>query len=165
VLQELKASLEFLFDDGEHTVEDDKLLKISETYSNPTSQDVMAAALDAYWKLARDHREPLSSIGVFDVSLIDEALALSGKLRDRSGQALLAGETSGVTRMLDERNRLLSLLLDRVQRVRRAARYVFRTHPELAKSFASGYERARRTTLRRRKAEAQAATEVTASAE
>jgi hypothetical protein len=127
---------------------------------------MMAAALDAYWKMARDHREALATLGVFNVALIDEALALAGTLRDRSGEALLQDDTSGVTRLLDERNRLLALLLDRVQRVRRAARYVFRAHPKIAKSFASGYERARRHTLRRRKADAPIpTTEVTTSAE
>jgi hypothetical protein len=47
-----------------------------------------------------------------------------------------------------------------------AAQAVFRAHPKIAKSFASGCERARRHTLRRRQADTPTpTTEVTASAE
>jgi hypothetical protein len=47
----------------------------------------MAAALEAYWKVASDYRDALTGVGGFDVALIDEALSLVGALRVRSGEA------------------------------------------------------------------------------
>jgi hypothetical protein len=111
-----------------------------------------ARRLEAYAGLANAHRDRLSDLPGFDVSLIDEARNLAILLRNRSGQALLADLDSGISGILDERNRLLTLLVDRVAKVRRAARYVFRAHPDTARKFASGYERARRRASRRKQA-------------
>jgi hypothetical protein len=164
VLNEVRATLEFIFDDDEHTLVDDQLEKLASTHSAPTSQDTMAVALEAYVSLAEDHREELTGIQGFDVAMLDEARALAGALRTRSGQALIGDVTTGIADLLSERNRLVALLLDRVNRVRRAARYVFRDHPEVARKFTSAYQRSRRQSLRRRKAaEAQGATEVNAT--
>jgi hypothetical protein len=165
VVQEIKSTLEFLFDDDEHTIEDDQLAKVDSTYPNPTSQDVMALTLEAYAGLAGEHRERLVDLPGFDVGLIDEARNLAIVLRNRSGEALLADLDSGIKDLLDERNRLLSLLVDRVAKVRRAARYVFRAYPETARKFASGYERTRRRATRRKQAAAAPAQSAAATAE
>lgn len=152
VFHEIKATLEFLFDDDEHTVADDQLEKLANDHARPTSQDFMAVALEAYVALAEDYREELTTIKGFDLALLDEARALAGALRMRSGEALVGGVTSGASVLLVERNRLITLLQDRVARVRRAARYVFRAHPDIARKFASSYHRNRRQSLRKRKA-------------
>lgn len=154
IVQEIRSTLEFLFDDDEHTVEDDQLAKVGTTYPNPASQDVMALALEAYAGLASEHRARLTDLPGFDLTLIQEARNLAITLRNRSGQALLADLDSGIKDLLDERNRLLTLLVERVSKVRRAARYVFRAHPDTARKFASGYERTRRRASRRKQATA-----------
>jgi hypothetical protein len=52
---------------------------------------------------------------------------------------------------IDLRNRLVTLLDQRVSKVRRAARYVFRDHPEVVRQVTSAYERKRRVETKRRK--------------
>jgi hypothetical protein len=52
---------------------------------------------------------------------------------------------------VDLRNRLVTLLEHRVSKVRRAARYVFRDHPEVVRQVTSSYERKRRVEAKRRK--------------
>lgn len=47
VHQELKSTLEFVFDDDEHTFEDDQLAKVTATYPSPTSQDMMKPPIRA----------------------------------------------------------------------------------------------------------------------
>jgi hypothetical protein len=47
------------------------------------------------------------------------------------------------------------LLVERVKRVRRAAAYVFRNHPEIFRQFTTAYERRRRAVQRQAKAEAE----------
>jgi hypothetical protein len=150
VLQELKATLEFAFDDDEETLEDEQLESVAAAYPRASSQDVMALALEAYAGLANEHRARVSGLPGFDEALISEAQSLAQALRSRSGEALLADLRSGASDVIDERNRLLTLLLERVQRVRRAARYVFRAYPQIVRNFTSSYERTRRRERRRK---------------
>lgn len=152
VLYELKSTLEFVFDDDEHTLADDQLDRLSNRFPRPTSHDEMAVALEAYTALADEHRADVTGIEGFDLSLLDEALVLAGKLRERSAEALVGDVTSGIRELIVRRNRLLTLLQDRMNRVRRAARYVFRAYPDIAQKFTSAYQRERRRDLRRRKA-------------
>ena len=49
------------------------------------------------------------------------------------------------------RNRLMTLLFDRMIRVRSAARFVFRGRPEIIREATSAYERRRRAAGRRAK--------------
>jgi hypothetical protein len=155
VLQEIKLTLEFVLDDDEYTLADEQLTKVNATYPNPTSQDVMSLALEAYAALASEHRDAITGVGGFSPALIDEAYALVGALRARSGEALIADKESGAARLLEQRNALATLLLDRLNRVRRASRYVFRAHPSIARKFTSSYDRARRRGHSRRKQETQ----------
>lgn len=74
----------------------------------------------------------------------------------------LSGATETEQRgALSLRNRLLTLLADRVQSVRRAARYLYRSHPKELRKFTRAYERTRRRARARAKAtEPQAASDV-----
>lgn len=58
--------------------------------------------------------------------------------------------------VLSQRNRLITLLLDRMQIIRRAARYIFRSHPRQARKFSSAYERTKRRASRRAQRKANA---------
>jgi len=89
----------------------------------------------------------MDGVGEFDASLIHEATELAARLRE-----LPAGpkpRSNAETRALECRNRLLLLLTRRGKRVRSAARYVFRNHPEIARQAMSSYERRRRANARR----------------
>ena len=84
----------------------------------------------------------------------------STRLRERSAVRLTESSVNEQQAVLALRNRLITLLLDRMRRVRAAARYVFRNHPEIARRATSTYERRRRARSR-----AQAATEAAPASE
>lgn len=89
----------------------------------------------------------MDGIGGFDARLVKEATALAGALRARpASPAALAPAARAA---LDLRNRVVSLLWDRMSLVRSAARFVFRTSPEIAREATSAYERRRRAANRR----------------
>ncbi len=54
-------------------------------------------------------------------------------------------------RALDVRNRVATLLVDRMGLVRSAVRFVFRNQPEIARESGSAFERRRRAAARRNK--------------
>jgi hypothetical protein len=149
VLREIKTSLEFVFDDAEHSGADEQLAALAKKFSRPRSHDALAVALEAYAALADEHRAALGKLPVFDLGVLDEAWRLAGALRSRSGEAKV--------RKLDDalatRNQLLALLQDRLGRIRRTARLLFRDHPEIARKFTSERERTARRERRARRGE------------
>jgi hypothetical protein len=86
----------------------------------------------------------------FEPGFIDEALVVASRLRAQSAIKLSSAAVTQQMQELKLRNRLLTLLTDRVARARRAARFVFRNHPELARQVGSAYERKRRARTRAR---------------
>jgi hypothetical protein len=148
VLREIKTSLEFLFDDAEFTREDEQLDKLRKIYPRPRNHAEMAAALDAYSLLGHEHRAELSKLPGFDVAVLDEALALGLALRERSGVAKVQKHSSGVRDLHATRNQLLTLIQDRLGRIRRAARLLFREHPDVARRFAAEKSRGRGRKMR-----------------
>jgi hypothetical protein len=115
----------------------------------------MALALEGYSELARIHREALAKLDGFDVATIDEAFALASALRDQSAAALTRVNPDEQRRILGLRNRLLTMVIERVRRARRAAQYVFRGYPEVVKKFSSAHERRRRVARSRKAAAAE----------
>ena len=73
--------------------------------------------------------------------MVDEAEALAKQLRERPTTPTSPESTR---RTLDMRNRVATLLLDRMGQVRAAARFVFRNHAEIARESSSAFERRRR---------------------
>ena len=159
VLREIRVTLDFMFDDGVINVDDQRLQRLSEAHRSPTSHDALAAALDDYAGFAELHRDRMSGLGGFDAALIDEARTLAEQLRKRSARKLQA-TPSERQQALDLRNRLIALLHDRMQRVRAAARFVFRNHPDIVRQATSPYERTRRHTRKRREEREATATPV-----
>jgi hypothetical protein len=157
VMSEIRSTLEFLFDDGKSDEADVQLENLRVAFADSASQDAMALALEGYAELAGRHREGLEKIAGFDVALIEEARELAAALRQQSAAALIRSTPDAQRQALSLRNRLLMLLVERVKRVRRAAAYVFRNHPEIVRKFTSAYERRRRTAQNRAKAEAEEA--------
>jgi hypothetical protein len=85
-------------------------------------------------------------------------LDLADALKTRSGEAKVAKHLSGASDRLATRNQLLALLQDRLARIRRCARLLFRDHPEIARKFASDHQRVRRREARARTQRGSAAT-------
>jgi hypothetical protein len=151
VLAELRSGLGFLFDDGVIDDNDARLERLAAAYDEAFSQDDVAAALDAYSVLGEQNRDKLAGLGGFDATVMQEAPQLAKQLRDRSGDNLIA-PGSDERAALDIRNRLITLLWDRMSRVRAVARYVFRHHPELIRKTTSAYARRTRNKRNRDKA-------------
>jgi len=154
VLGELVAGLEYLFDDGADDQEDQRLERLASVHSSLTSQDALAAALDDYAGLATIHRERLAQLGAFDVRLVEEAGVLASALRDVSANKLAGVSTDAQKQALELRNRLASMLYDRMQLVRAAARYVFRHDPATVRRATSAYQRQRVARYRRSREDA-----------
>jgi hypothetical protein len=157
VLAELRSGLGFLFDDGIIDDNDARLERLAAAYDEAFSQDDVAAALDAYAVLGEQNRDKLAGLGGFDASVIEEAPQLAKQLRDRSADKLIATPGSDERAALEIRNRLITLLWDRMSRVRAVARYVFRHQPELVRKTTSSY--ARRTRNKRNRDKAASAAE------
>jgi hypothetical protein len=148
VLGELRATLEYYFDDGVQDVEDARLAALAAAHPSGDhfTMDGLAVGLTDYAALAELHRAKLDGFGTFSVSLIDEAKSLAEALRLRP--QVPATQTAAARDALDLRDRLLTLLDQRVGAVRAAARYVFRDEPEIVREVTSSYERRRRAAAR-----------------
>jgi hypothetical protein len=151
VKREIRAALEFTFDDGKHTLADKQLQKVSDAHRRSRGHAEMAVALEAFAALAAEHKQELKRVIDFDVAMIDEAIGLAGALRVRSAETRHAGTFSGSDDLIALRNTLLNLLGERMQRIRRAGRYLFRDHPDITRQFTSEYQRTRRRESRRKK--------------
>lgn len=148
VLSELTAALEFLFDDGVEDERDAQLARVRQANDDTSSTDALAGALAEYAGLAEAYRDELDGLGDFEVAMIDEARELAAAIRDRSAQGTSeAGKQSAAA--LEWRNRLAGLLAQEVGRVRKAARFVFRHHPQIRREATSTYERRARAARRR----------------
>lgn len=155
VLSELRDTLDWLFDDGKDTDGDAQMAALADAHDGAISQDAVAAALFDYAELAERHRDKVQGLGGFDVRLIDEARKLSTDLREYSAGPPKTEAPTVQHQALDLRNRLATLLYDRMQRARSAARFVFRRHPELIRQVTSPYVRRQRAALRQQSEEEQ----------
>lgn len=153
ILSEVRSTLEWLFDDGRIDESDAQLAALRAAYDGQSSQDDLAGALLEYAALARLHREQMQGLGAFDEALIDEALQVAEQLRERSAGPETP-ERPAAAEALELRNRLGHMLIERVQRVRAAARFVFRAHPALVKEVTSRYARVQRAAQRKQQADA-----------
>lgn len=153
VLGEIRSTLEFLFDDGKQDESDTQLDNLRAAFGDAASQDAVALALEGYAELAGRNLDALKKLDGFDPALVDEARLLANSLRQQSATALTHATADEQRQALALRNRLLTLLIDRVKRVRRAAQYVFRNFPDIARKFTSPYERRQRSARRKASAE------------
>ncbi|WP_437984739.1 hypothetical protein [Sorangium sp. So ce117] len=87
-----------------------------------------------------------------DAAHLDEARAVAAELRSRPAQAeAISGQAQDALLL---RNKLATLLVERMGLVRNAARFVFRGQPEIVHEVTSAYERRKRAAARRAKATA-----------
>ena len=146
VLSELKSALEWWLDDGIDDDRDRQLESLKAEHADGSaSADAIAAELADYTALARQESKGLEGLGGFDVAMITEGEALVRQLRERPTTPVSPENTR---RALDIRNRVATLLVDRVNLVRSAARFVFRNQPDIVRLSTSAFERRRRKALR-----------------
>lgn len=147
IIDEIQGVMTYFLDDGVEDDDDVRLANVAAAHKDdaPTSANY-ALALDEWSALAAMHEKEIDGLGGFDASLIKEAKKLATELRS-GGPVSPPSPVS--TANLQKRNRLLQLLDARVRRVRSAARFVFRAHPEVAREVSSAYERKRRIDAKR----------------
>ncbi len=142
-LRGIKRTLEFLYDDGVETEEDEQLAALAGEHDDTASMANLSAALYDYARLGQANLDELAKVKVFDPSTLDRALELSQKLKVPAPKPDRAE--------LDLRNRFLTLLEAEIQRIRAAAAYLWQDgHPEIYHLFTSGYRRQLRLARRRR---------------
>jgi hypothetical protein len=164
LLGELKRCLAFVADDGVQDDRDAELARLRESHSDASSHDALATSLEGFAYHANKFRERLAQVPEFDLAYVGEALAVANRLRQQSALKLSSREATNRREALALRNRLITLLRDRVNRTRRAARFIFRHHPDIAKLAGSEYERRRRARYRTRAARPNQATKTTSAA-
>ncbi len=146
---EIKAVLQYYLDDGVEDENDAALASVeAEHAEDPQTADALAGALDDYAGLARPFADQLDGLAGFEVAYLDEAATTAAQLRQKPARAAALSEDAAAWLAL--RNQLTNLLYDRVRRINSAGKLVFRDRPDIARKFASGYERARRAEARRR---------------
>jgi hypothetical protein len=89
----------------------------------------------------------MDGLGGFEAAFIDEARDVAIALRERPATPAVQSEDAKAALVL--RNKVLTLLWDRMSAVRSAARFVFRGQPEIIREATSTYERRRRAAARR----------------
>ena len=130
---------------------DEQLSRVEAAHAgDPDSIDALAGELADFAALGKQYAKDIDGVGGFDVALLDEAVDLAAQLRDStSASGSIIVEASESAKALDLRNRLSTLLAQRLARVRAAARFVFREEPDVIREATSTYERRKRAAARR----------------
>lgn len=133
VVAEIVAALEFLFVQRSDRAGSAALARLALTHkTDPDTAFALAIKLLDHATLAAVHRSALEELPGFDAGLIDEAADLVQELRERGP----AGERTPEARAaLRTRNRLATLLQQKIGIVRTAARFMFRHQPEVLREF------------------------------
>lgn len=153
LLGELRECLGFLFDDGVRDDHDRSLARLTASHSDTSTHDALALSLDGFAYYAQEHRDQLALLPGFDPAILDEALETADRLRRQSALQLTAASRERRRDALALRNRLCSLLVTKTNELRRAARFVFRHHPDIVALCASTYARQRQARSRARRTE------------
>lgn len=154
LLSEIRQCLDFLFDDGVNDEYDAQLARLTESHTDTSSHDALALSLEGFATFANGFRDRLAELPEFDAQMLDEALVVANKLREQSAIKLSSSARDRQKQLLSLRNRYVTLLTEKMNTARRAGRFVFRNHPEVARLFTSSYERRKRRARNRRSVEA-----------
>lgn len=150
LLSDLRGAAESYLDDGVETDEDAQLRAMDKAHGrSPSSDDALAAALGDYAALVETLRPGIDGYADFDADWVARARELAAALRASPASSTPTARADRA--LLDERDRLGTLLLRRMRLVRAKARFVFRNHPEVVREVTSLYERRRRAASKRAK--------------
>lgn len=143
---EMARTIEWYLDDGVEDEHDVKLARVKAAHANdPETADALALALNDYAALAQEYRDDIDGAGGFSASYIDEAMDLAIVLREKPERSVELNDP------LVLRNKLITLLMQKMNAVRAAARFVYRDRPEIVREATSTYERRRRSVSRQAK--------------
>jgi len=150
VIDELESALDFLLDDDVHEPADEQLAQIRAFHAQDGQRSsALAQLLRDYAALADGLKKRLADVDSdFDPKLIVEARELADKLL--AAPAVRPSQDTAIATSV--RNGMLTLLMDRVTKVRRVAAHVFRSEPAILREATSAYQRRRRSAARRAKA-------------
>lgn len=138
VLSDLVAAVEWLLDDANRTQTDQALSALRQKHSyHVYSGDWLACGLEDYAGLASRLRARLVGLQGFNMSLIDDGHHLA---RELNQIRLLADSSSKSAEALDLRNRIATLLVDRMGLLRSTVCSVFRNFPAIVRLTASTFE-------------------------
>ena len=95
-----------------------------------------------YHTVALQNETALIQVPGYDPAILEKGTAITERLRVTRRGRPRGSDTKQAA--LDRRRQLTHVLAERVRRVRSAARFVFRNHPEIRKLVTSDFERRRR---------------------
>jgi hypothetical protein len=153
LLSSMRDTLGWYFLDVGDETGQARLDKLARVHEGAYSHDALAAALYNYAALAEMYLEQITGLVGFDRSVIEQAAQTALELRERSAGPASADPHADPARLLDLRLRIATLLYDRMQTVRSAARVVFKGKSSLLQQVTSDYNRLRRAEYRRRQDE------------
>lgn len=125
------------------TEEDDKISKKTDRVirdhqaTDPSTPDELAHALYDYASLSKDILIDRGAVDGLSVEKVDQAYQLVPRLVDISQDPTPLSEKG--QQLFRLRQQLSHLLQKELEMVRKAARFVFRHHPDIVSQFASGY--------------------------
>lgn len=130
LLSELDAALCFLSYEDPEALDVERLDVLKLLYEDAATHADLASALQNFGSFSALQRAALHELGGFDVGLIPEALSLAGVLRRRARERgpVLAQDLRAALRF---RNRIATLVWNRLQRARVVIQFAFRHHPDL----------------------------------
>ncbi len=142
----LANACELVLDDDVREAADDALAAAKDRAEDDTRATRIQYLFDLA-AIADEVKDRLEALKGFEVAWIGEAREVAQKLSSEGPR--LPGPAADPK--IDLRNRLVTLLDVRVSKVRRAARFVYRDHPEVVRMVTSAFERKRRVEAKRRK--------------
>ncbi len=149
LMRRMRRALDVVVDDG---VTDEKDVAVEalrrEHEMPPTSQLALIDALKAYCGTCRTLAPELGELEGFDMAILDEATKVAGALLSHT----VGVQPQGLTKLRKDRNSMLSLMRDRVAKLRKVMAFVFDEHPEVVRATASEYGRNKRRASARAKA-------------
>ena len=157
VADNLADALELVLDDGQSTANEGAFAVAKERVASSSSVAQLAQSLVDLAIIAEHETATLAKIKGFDRGIVDEAKKLAAEI---TAKPVTPGPAPSASVRL--RDRMLTLLARKVSEVRKAARFVFRHHPEILKLATSSYQRRRRAANRKQSGAGQTADEVTA---
>ena len=146
IFSEIRAALEFILDDDVTESSDHALNKAKSRLAKDSYIGTIVQGLVDYSAIAEEKKDKLRMLGDFDLSLIEEAKELAPKIVEIG--AIKADDE--ISENMKLRNRICTLIMLKVREIRRAARYVFRKHPDVIRKFTSTYQRRKRLETKRR---------------
>lgn len=147
LLRELRTVLRYSLDGQLKDERDAQVKSVSSDPSNRhRSEWALAQSLHMHAEVAALYRSELSGLGGFDAGLIDEAFDLVKRLVSYDPEPPRPEASSDDALRL--KNKMITLLSDRMAAIRGAARFVFRGSPAIVREATSPYERRRRSAAR-----------------